>query len=343
METGVIHGVSLLTELDVYLFKEGNHFRLHDKLGAHVIEADGTKGTCFALWAPNALGVSLIGDFNGWNTESHPLSPRWDGSGIWEGFVPGLGHGALYKYHIVSRFGNYKADKGDPLAFYWEVSPKTASIVWDLSYEWGDNDWMASRKSRNSLGSPFSIYEVHLGSWRRVPEEGNRPLTYRELANYLPDYVAGMGFTHVEFMPPMEHPFYGSWGYQVLGFFAPTSRYGTPQDFMYLIDKLHQKGIGVVLDWVPSHFPDDAYGLGFFDGTHLYEHQDPKKGFHPEWKSSIFNYGRNEVKAFLTSSAMFWLEKYHADALRVDAVASMLYLDYGRREGEWIPNQYGGK
>ncbi|MDA8156609.1 MAG: 1,4-alpha-glucan branching protein GlgB [Actinomycetota bacterium] len=343
METGVIHGVSLLTELDVYLFKEGNHSRLHDKLGAHVIEADGTKGTCFALWAPNALGVSVIGDFNGWNTESHPLSPRWDGSGIWEGFVPGLGHGALYKYHIVSRFGNYKADKGDPLAFFWEVSPKTASIVWDLSYEWGDNDWMDSRKSRNSLGSPFSIYEVHLGSWRRVPEEGNRPLTYRELANYLPDYVAGMGFTHVEFMPPMEHPFYGSWGYQVLGFFAPTSRYGTPQDFMYLIDKLHQKGIGVVLDWVPSHFPDDAYGLGFFDGTHLYEHQDPKKGFHPEWKSSIFNYGRNEVKAFLTSSAMFWLEKYHADALRVDAVASMLYLDYGRREGEWIPNHYGGK
>ena len=343
METGVVHGVSLLTDLDIYLFKEGNHNRLHDKLGSHIIEADGARGTCFAVWAPNAQSVSVIGDFNGWNNESHPLSPRWDGSGIWEGFVPGVGHGALYKYHIVSRFSNYEADKGDPFAFYWEVSPKTASIVWDTSYEWGDDDWMGNRKSRNSLDSPYSIYEMHLGSWRRVPEEGNRSLTYREMAHYLPDYVAEMGFTHVEFMPPMEHPFYGSWGYQVLGFFAPTSRYGTPQDFMYLVDKLHQKGIGVVLDWVPSHFPDDAYGLGYFDGTHLFEHQDPKKGFHPEWKSSIFNYGRNEVKAFLISSAMFWLEKYHTDALRVDAVASMLYLDYGRRDGEWIPNNYGGK
>ncbi len=284
----------------------------------------------------------MIGDFNGWDKRSHPLAPRWDSSGIWEGFVPDVAQGQIYKYHIESRYGGYVIDKGDPYAFLWEVSPKTGSVVWDLDYEWGDKGWMDTRKKRNSLDKPFSIYEVHLGSWRRVPEEGNRFLTYREMAPYLAGYVREMGFTHVEFMPVMEHPFYGSWGYQVLGYFAPTSRFGTPQDFMYLVDYLHRNGIGVILDWVPSHFPDDAHGLAYFDGTHLYEHSDPKQGFHPEWRSYIFNHGRNEVRAFLISSAMFWLEKYHVDGLRVDAVASILYLDYARKEGEWIPNRFGG-
>ena len=343
MAIEVRHGISRFSDLDIYLFRQGNHFRLYEKLGSHVMEVDGVSGTYFALWAPNARSISVMGDFNGWDTRSHPLSARWDGSGIWEGFVPGVGSGAIYKYHIVSRYRNYQADKGDPFAFHWEVSPRTASAVWDLDYEWGDKDWMEDRGGKNALDKPFSIYEVHLGSWRRVPEEGNRPLNYREMAHYLADYVKEMGFTHVEFLPVMEHPFYGSWGYQVLGYFAPTSRYGTPQDFMYLVDHLHQNGIGVILDWVPSHFPNDAHGLVYFDGTHLYEHRDPKKGFHPEWKSYIFNHGRNEVKAFLISSAIYWLEKYHADGLRVDAVASMLYLDYGRKHGEWIPNEYGGK
>ncbi|CAD7771814.1 1,4-alpha-glucan branching enzyme GlgB [Candidatus Methanoperedenaceae archaeon GB50] len=264
-------------------------------------------------------------------------------SGIWEGFIPHIKQGTLYKYHIVSKYNHYEVDKGDPYAFYWEVSPKTASIVWDLSYEWKDSAWMTNRYKSNNLQSPFSIYEVHLGSWRRVPEENNRFLTYREMADYLVKYVKDMGFTHVEFMPLMEHPFYGSWGYQTLGYFAPSSRYGTPQDFMYLIDCLHQHGIGVILDWVPSHFPNDEYGLAYFDGTYLYEHAEPKKRFHPEWNSYIFNHGRYEVRAFLISSALFWLEKYHIDGLRVDAVASMLYLDYGRKEGEWVPNEYGGR
>jgi len=271
------------------------------------------------------------------------LRMREDGSGIWEGFIPHIKQGTLYKYHIVSKYNHYEVDKGDPYAFYWEVSPKTASIVWDLSYEWKDSAWMTNRYKSNNLQSPFSIYEVHLGSWRRVPEENNRFLTYREMADYLVKYVKDMGFTHVEFMPLMEHPFYGSWGYQTLGYFAPSSRYGTPQDFMYLIDCLHQHGIGVILDWVPSHFPNDEYGLAYFDGTYLYEHAEPKKRFHPEWNSYIFNHGRYEVRAFLISSALFWLEKYHIDGLRVDAVASMLYLDYGRKEGEWVPNEYGGR
>jgi 1,4-alpha-glucan branching enzyme len=271
------------------------------------------------------------------------LKVRADETGIWEGFIPGIGKDVLYKYHIVSRYKDYQADKGDPFAFLWQVAPKTASVVSDLDYEWQDADWMKNRGKYNSLSSPISVYELHPGSWRRVPEENNRPLTYREMAEYLPEYVREMGFTHVEFTPVMEHPFYGSWGYQTTGYFAPTSRYGTPQDFMFLIDCLHRYGIGVILDWVPSNFPDDLHGLVFFDGTHLYEHEDPRKGFHPDWNSYIFNYSRNEVRAFLGSSAVFWLEKYHADGLRIDSVASMLYLDYGRKEGNWIPNIYGGK
>ena len=303
----------------------------------------GQKGSHFAVWAPNAAVVSVIGDFNEWDTASHPLKVRADETGIWEGFIPGIGKDVLYKYHIVSRYKDYQADKGDPFAFLWQVAPKTASVVSDLDYEWQDADWMKNRRRNNSLSSPIAVYEMHPGSWRRVPEENNRPLTYREMAEYLPEYVREMGFTHVEFTPVMEHPFYGSWGYQTTGYFAPTSRYGIPQDFMFLIDCLHQYGIGVILDWVPSNFPDDLHGLVFFDGTHLYEHEDPRKGFHPDWNSYIFNYSRNEVRAFLGSSAVFWLEKYHADGLRIDSVASMLYLDYGRKEGNWIPNIYGGK
>ncbi len=339
----VMHDVSLLTDYDTYLFKQGNHFRLYEKLGSHLMTVDDIHGTFFAVWAPNAASVSLISDFNGWDPKAHPLKLREDGSGIWEGFIPGVGHGVLYKYHIVSKSNNYKIDKGDPFAFYWEKPPETASIVWNLSYEWKDETWMRNRPGSNEFSDPITIYEVHLGSWRRMPEEKNRFLTYWEMAHYLADYVKEMGFTHVEFLPLMEHPFYGSWGYQVVGYFAPTRMYGTPQDFMYLIDYLHQHGIGVILDWVPSHFPDNEHGLVYFDGTHLYEHADPRRGFHPEWKSYIFNHGRNEVRAFLISNALFWLEKYHADGLRVDAVASMLYLDYARKEGEWIPNEYGGR
>ncbi len=339
----VLQGISLLTDHDIYLFKEGNHFRLYRKLGSHPMVVDGLKGTYFAVWAPNAEAVTVMGDFNNWDRGSHPLRCREDGSGIWEGFIPGVWIGNLYKYHIISRYRGYRVEKGDPFAFYWEVPPGTASIVWDLSYRWRDEEWMRERHRFNSLKAPISIYEVHLGSWRRVPEEGGRFLTYREMAPYLAEYVKEMGFTHVEFLPVMEHPFYGSWGYQVTGYFAPTSRYGSPQDFMYLIDHLHQNGIGVILDWVPSHYPGDAHGLVYFDGTHLFEHEDPRKGFHPDWKSHIFNYGRNEVRAFLISSALFWLDHYHADGLRVDAVASMLYLDYSRKEGEWVPNEYGGR
>jgi len=342
MKHPVSYDVTLLTEDDLYLFNEGNHFRLYEKLGAHLLTVDGVEGTYFAVWAPDAEQVFIIGDFNGWDRTSHQLCPRGR-SGIWEGFIPGLSKGTLYKYYIRSRYNGYRVDKADPFAFYSEVPHRTASIVWDLDYEWGDKKWMASRGANNAQDKPISIYEVHLGSWQRVPEEGNRFLTYRELAPKLAEYVSSMGFTHVEFLPVMEHPFYGSWGYQIVGYFAPTSRYGTPQDFMYLVDTLHQHGIGVILDWVPSHFPTDEYGLAYFDGTHLYEHADPRKGLHPDWASYIFNYGRNEVRSFLLSSALFWLGKYHADGLRLDAVASMLYLDYSRKEGEWIPNKYGGK
>ncbi len=329
---------TLLTDQDVYLWNEGSHHRLYQKLGSH-LSPDG-EGVYFAVWAPNADGVSVIGDWNGWDPASHALTPV-AGSGIWSGFVPEAGMTHSYKYRI--RNGAYEVDKADPMAFHHETPPNTASKVWDLAYTWGDTEWMSSRSRRNRLTDPISVYEVHLGSWRRDPDQPDRFLTYRELAPLLAEYVTDLGFTHVEFLPIMEHPFYGSWGYQTTGYFAPTSRYGTPQDFMFLIDTLHQADIGVILDWVPSHFPTDEHGLGYFDGTHLYEHADPRQGFHPDWKSSIFNYGRAEVPAFLISSAIFWLDHYHVDGLRVDAVASMLYLDYSREEGEWIPNEYGGR
>lgn len=338
----VIHNKTLLTDDDLYLFNEGTHYRLFEKLGAHILDNEGDKGTHFAVWAPNAKRVFVMGDFNGWAKDSHELNCRGQ-SGIWEGFVPGVGKGTKYKYYICSRFEDYRVEKVDPFAFYTEISPRTASIVWDLGYEWQDEQWMSRRAHQNAFEAPISIYEVHLGSWMRVPEEHNRSMTYREVAHKLVEHVYDLGFTHVEFMPVMEHPFYGSWGYQTTGYYAPTSRYGEPQDFMYLVDCLHRQGIGVILDWVPSHFAKDEYALGFFDGTHLYEHADPRQGVHPEWDSLIFNYGRNEVRSFLISSAIFWLDVYHADGLRVDGVASMLYLDYGRKEGEWIPNEHGGR
>jgi len=338
----VNHETPFLTDYDIFLFNEGNHHRLYEKLGAHPLVRDGVAGTRFAVWAPNARSISVIGDFNGWDRSAHPLQPKAQ-SGIWEGFIGGVGPGSLYKYYIVSHYNDYSVEKADPFAFFSEIPPATASVVCNLDYEWEDGAWMAERRERNKLDAPVSIYEVHLGSWRRVPDEGNRPLTYREMAPRLARYVNQMGFTHVEFLPVMEHPFYGSWGYQTTGYFAPTSRYGAPQDFMYLVDYLHRHDIGVILDWVPSHFPNDQYGLAFFDGTHLYEHQDPARGIHPEWNSLIFNYGRNEVRSFLKSSAILWLDKYHADGLRVDAVASMLYLDYGRKAGDWVPNKSGGR
>lgn len=331
-----------LTDDDLYLFNEGSHLRLYDKLGSRPMVVDGSEGTYFAVWAPNAERVSLMGDFNGWNVRETPLHPRGS-SGIWETFVPGIGKGSLYKYHIVSRHGGYRVDKADPFAWLQETPPRTGSVVWDLEYEWGDREWMGVRGERNALQAPISIYELHLGSWMRDPAAPRRFLGYREIADRLVEHVQELGFTHVEFLPVMEHPFYGSWGYQTTGYFAPTSRYGTPQDLMFLIDRLHQNGIGVLLDWVPSHFPSDGHGLSYFDGTHLFEHADPRKGFHPDWDSLIFNYGRHEVRSFLLSSGMFWLDKYHVDGLRVDAVASMLYLDYSRKAGEWIPNEHGGR
>jgi 1,4-alpha-glucan branching enzyme len=342
MEFKVIYDFTLITEYDVYLFKEGTHTRLYEKLGSHIVEFDGVQGVHFAVWAPNAEYVSVIGDFNGWNKFSHPLKKRQDESGIWFGFIPEIKKGSLYKYYVVK--GNYKIDKADPFAFFSEKPPKTASVIWNFDYKWEDEKWIKNgRKKFNSLKSPISIYEVHIGSWRRVPEEGNRFLTYRELAYYLVEYLKEMEFTHVEFLPVMEHPFYPSWGYQITSYFAPTSRYGTPEDFMFLIDILHRNNIGAILDWVPSHFPQDGHGLAFFDGTHLYEYEDSRKRYHPDWGSFIFDYSKGEVRSFLLSSAHFWLEKYHADGLRVDAVASMLYLDYSRKPGEWVPNIYGGK
>jgi 1,4-alpha-glucan branching enzyme len=333
---------TLLGEQDLYLFNEGSHLRLWEKLGSHPCEVGGRKGTRFAVWAPNARAVSVVGDWNGWDPARHRLAQQGS-SGIWEGFVPDVGHGALYKYHVVSRVRGHRADKVDPMAFRCEEPPRTASVVWNLDYAWQDAAWMASRAKGSARTRPMAIYELHVGSWRRVAEEGQRSLSYRELAPLLVDYVLSMGFTHVELLPLMEHPFYGSWGYQTTGYFAPTSRYGTPQDLMFLVDQLHQHGIGVIFDWVPSHFPADAHALGFFDGTHLYEHGDPRQGLHPDWDSFIFNYGRHEVRSFLLSSALYWIETYHVDALRVDAVASMLYLDYSRNEGEWVPNVHGGR
>ncbi len=334
---------ALLSDYDLHLLAEGTHYRTYDKLGAHVKSVNGTVGTHFAVWAPNAERVSVIGDFNNWDPERHPMSLRGE-AGVWETFIPEIRSGALYKYRVYSRYNAFVADKADPYGFAAETRPQTASMVFDLAgYEWGDGEWMASRGGRNALDAPISVYELHLGSWRRVPEEGERWLTYREAAEQLADYVAHMGFTHVELMPVCEHPFDGSWGYQTVGYFAPTSRFGNPHDFMYLVDTLHQRGIGVIIDWVPAHFPTDGHGLGYFDGTHLFEHADPRQGKHPEWDTLVFNFGRREVTNFLISNALFWLEKYHIDGLRVDAVASMLYLDYGRKEGEWIPNEYGGK
>ncbi|MCZ2150476.1 MAG: 1,4-alpha-glucan branching protein GlgB [Bryobacterales bacterium] len=332
-----------VTEFDLHLLAEGNHYRTYEKLGAHLTERDGVRGVHFAVWAPNAEQVSVIGGFNDWRDDRNRMENHPE-AGIWETFVAGVEEGALYKYHIVSRLGGYRGDKADPYGFAGEIRPRTASKVARIDgYEWNDAEWMKSREGRHAPDAPVSIYEVHLGSWMRVPEEGNRWLTYRELAVRLADYVSHLGYTHVELLPVMEHPFDGSWGYQTVGYFAPTSRFGMPRDFQYLVDHLHQRGIGVILDWTPAHFPADEHGLGFFDGTHLYEHADPKQGRHPDWDTLVFNYGRSEVRNFLISNALFWLDKYHVDGLRVDAVASMLYLDYGRREGEWIPNRHGGK
>jgi 1,4-alpha-glucan branching enzyme len=334
--------MSLLSDHDLYLFNEGSHQCLYRHMGTHLGVQHGTAGAHFAVWAPDADKVYVMGGFNDWNKTGWQMTPRGQ-SGIWETFVPNVQPGDSYKYHVASRFHGYRVDKADPFAFHSETPPHTASKVWTLEYDWDDAEWISQRGSRNNLRSPMSIYEVHLGSWRRVPEDRNRSLSYREIAPQLAEYIQELGFTHVEFLPLTEHPFFGSWGYQTTGYFAPTSRYGTPQDLMYLIDYLHRRGIGVILDWVPSHFPTDDWALGFFDGTHLYEHSDPRKGIHKDWDSYIFNYGRHEVRSFLLSSAMFWLDVYHIDGLRVDAVASMLYLDYSRKEGEWIPNMFGGR
>jgi 1,4-alpha-glucan branching enzyme len=332
-----------LTDFDIHLLAEGKHYRSYEKLGCHLTHRDGNAGAQFAVWAPNAERVSLLGDFNGWNPDANPMNVV-PGLGIWETFIPGLSNGALYKYRVYSRDKGYRADKADPYGFAAEIRPSTASKVWDIGgYDWNDQDWMRNRQAHHAHDAPVSIYEVHLGSWARVPEDNYRWLTYREIAHKLADYVHHMGFTHVELLPVSEHPFDGSWGYQTVGYFAPTSRFGTPQDFMYLVDTLHQRGIGVILDWVPAHFPSDEHGLTYFDGTHLYEHADPRQGQHPDWGTLVFNFGRTEVRNFLISNALFWFDKYHIDGLRVDAVASMLYLDYARKEGEWIPNRYGGK
>jgi 1,4-alpha-glucan branching enzyme len=326
---------------EVELFLQGLHFRAQELLGAHPGVMVGEAGTQFAVWAPNADSVHVMGGFNEWDKTRHPLK-NVGGRGVWAGFVPGVGPGALYKYHVIARHANYAADKADPFAFGSERPPRTASVVCDLEYDWGDGEWMEERRSRNSAEAPLAIYEVHLGSWR-VPQNGRRWFTYREIAPRLAEYARDLGFTHVELMPVTEHPFYGSWGYQPTGYFSPTSRYGTPQDFMFFVDCLHRHGLGVILDWVPSHFPTDGHGLVYFDGTHLFEHADPRKGYHPDWRSAIFNYGRNEVRSFLISSALFWLEQYHLDGLRIDGVASMLYLDYSRGPGQWIPNHRGGR
>ncbi|HEY0159841.1 MAG TPA: 1,4-alpha-glucan branching protein GlgB [Thermoanaerobaculia bacterium] len=332
---------SLLSDWDIHLFNEGTHHKLWEKLGSHIVPG----GVIFGVWAPNADRVSVVGDFNQWNPDANPLQAR-GASGIWEGFIAGLERGATYKYHIVSRHGGYRVNKADPMAVHHETPPATASKVWDLDYEWSDEEWMRTRAARNAYDAAMSIYEVHLGSWKRTSDDGGqtwRAMSYREIARPLAEYVQKMNFTHVELMPPQEHPFYGSWGYQGTGYFAPTSRQGTPQDFKYLVDVLHQHNVGVIIDWVPSHFPSDEHGLSYFDGTHLYEHADPRKGFQPDWGSLVFNYGRNEVRSFLLSSALYWFDEYHADGLRVDAVASMLYLDYSRKQGEWVPNEFGGR
>ncbi|MEO1032734.1 MAG: 1,4-alpha-glucan branching protein GlgB [Bacteroidota bacterium] len=333
---------SLFTDFDINLFKSGKHYRLYEKFGSHITAVNGVEGTYFAVWAPSAKSVSVVGDFNYWLEGDHKLRVRWDESGIWEGFIPGVGKGSTYKYKIHSHHNDVKTEKADPYARRCEHPPNTASIVWEDDYSWEDSKWMQNRKDHNAIDAPFSVYEVHLGSWKKQVEE-NRFLSYTELADELVAYVKDMNFTHVELMPIMEYPFDPSWGYQLTGYYAPTSRFGYPEEFKLLVDKLHQNDIGIILDWVPSHFPEDAHGLGFFDGSALYEHPDRRKGYHPDWKSLIFNYGRNEVKSFLISNAIFWLDQYHADGLRVDAVASMLFLDYSREDGEWEPNMFGGR
>ena len=332
---------SLFTDFDINLFKAGKHYKLYEKFGSHIVTVDGVTGTYFAVWAPSAKSVTVIGDFNFWIDGEHPLNVRWDDSGIWEGFIPNVGIGSIYKYKIQSSHDDVKTEKADPFAKKCEHPPKTASVVWEDNYSWKDNKWMNNRKKNNALDAPYSVYEVHLGSWKQ--KNGNDFLTYEEFAEDLVNYVADMNFTHVELMPVMEYPYDPSWGYQLTGYFAPTSRFGNPDGFKFLVDAFHKKGIGVILDWVPSHFPSDDHGLGFFDGSHLYEHPDRRKGYHPDWKSLIFNYGRNEVKSFLISNAIYWLDQYHADGLRVDAVASMLFLDYSREDGEWEPNKFGGR
>ncbi len=341
MESRTAAPDTLLTSFDLHLFGEGSHLEIYEKLGSHVERRQRRSGAYFSVWAPNAERVGVMGDFNGWDASRHPLRCLGD-SGIWSGFIPGLEQGALYKYEIQPR-GGAAMQKADPYAFFAEKPPKSASVLWNIdTYRWRDAEWMSRRAQSDPLKRPLNIYECHLGSWRRVPEEGNRPLSYRELSRELVEYAVSMGYTHVELLPVMEHPFDGSWGYQTTGYFAPTSRFGTPQDFMYFVDRCHQAGLGVILDWVPSHFPTDGHSLGRFDGTALYEHADPRKGFHPDWGTWIFNFGRHEVRNFLLSNAMFWLKKYHVDGLRMDAVASMIYLDYSRKPGEWIPNAYGG-
>ncbi len=341
-ETPKVISHSLFSDFDIELFKAGKHFRLYEHFGAHVMTIGRKKGTYFGVWAPNAQSVAVVGNFNHWNHNEHLLYPRWDSSGIWEGFIPSIAEGELYKYAIQAPDGRM-LEKADPFAHFAEKRPKTGSITWNLDYKWKDKKWQKEKEKRNVLGAPFSVYEIHLGSWKRSPDNPEEFLSYDDIAAQLVPYVKEMGFTHVEFMPVMEHPFDGSWGYQVTGYFAPSARFGDPQGFMRLVDALHQENIGVIIDWVPAHFPGDAHGLYKFDGTHLYEHADPRKGFHPDWKSFIFNFGRNEVRSILISNALFWLEKYHIDGLRVDAVASMLYLDYSRKEGEWVPNEYGGR
>lgn len=332
----------LISDFDLYLFGEGTDYRTYNKLGAHPHTVNGIDGVHFAVWAPNALRVGVVGAFNRWDGRHHPMQSR-GGSGLWELFIPGLKQGDLYKFEIKGPNG-YLGQKADPYGFASELRPRTASVVWDIRrYAWTDADWQEQRKNRHWHDEPISVYELHLSSWRRVPEEGNRWLTYRELADMLIPYVKEMGFTHIETLPVSEHPFDGSWGYQTIGYYAPTSRFGNPDDFMYFVDRCHQAGIGVLLDWVPAHFPKDGHGLAYFDGTHLYEHADPRQGEHRDWGTLIFNYGRNEVKNFLLANALFWADVYHIDGLRVDAVASMLYLDYSRKDGEWIPNEFGGR
>ncbi len=340
--SGKVWNYSLLSAEDISNFQNGTHYRLYEKFGSHVHSVNGTAGIYFAVWAPNASSISIIGNFNDWRNHEYELYPRWDKSGVWEGFIPGFRSGEVYKYHIVG-FKGIETDKGDPFAHFWEKRPQTASITWELDYEWNDAQWMQERKKHNALNAPWNVYEVHLASWMRPDKnDEERYNTYAQVRERLVPYVKEMGFTHVEFMPVMEHPFDGSWGYQGTGYYAPTSRFGNPQEFMQLVEAFHREGIGVLLDWVPSHFPYDAHGLFMFDGTHTYEYADMRKGYHPDWNSYIFNYKRGEVKSFLISNARFWLDKFHADGLRVDAVSSMLKLNYSRKEGQWEPNEHGG-